>query len=273
MCGLTGIILGKKERTQVELAFIKALFTSMFSLSEDRGPHASGIITLSKTGKTSLYKLPLSPSRLISLGGYGRVLGTVTNETTAILGHSRWKTVGTEFNNNNNQPLVIGKVVGTHNGTITNASDLFMQYSLKRLAQVDSEILFRMANDSLEEGKLSVFKYKNYLEQCDGNLSFVLASKKDPEHVFIFKGDKPLSLYYNNEMQIILYASLERYIKDSLISLDGWSEVKLKDNNFIKTSYDNLQEIMVGSFSYNKKERRKKTGKYTKIKEHLSFAF
>ena len=271
MCGLTGIIFGKKERSDRELKFLKDLFTSMFVFSEERGHHASGLVTLNVDGNTSIYKVPVCPSKLVFTDGYNRVLSTLDNRTTVILGHSRWKTVGSEFNNNNNQPLITGKILGTHNGTIINANDLFDKFKFRRKAQVDSEVLFRMADSSLSNGVLNTNTYRQYLSLCQGHLSFVLASKEDPEHVFIFKGDKPLSLFYNKELRVIVYASIDRYILDSLVNKDGWYEVMIDDNNLLSTSFTEFETLVSEPFSYIKGfvVKKNKTTKTKQLQKEL----
>lgn len=52
---------------------------------------------------------------------FQELLGQVDNETTILMGHTRWRTRGNEFNNRNNHPIRAGIVIGTHNGTIYNA--------------------------------------------------------------------------------------------------------------------------------------------------------
>jgi glucosamine 6-phosphate synthetase-like amidotransferase/phosphosugar isomerase protein len=47
------------------------------------------------------------------------------------MGHTRWRTRGSETNSRNNHPIRAGIITGTHNGTIYNADYLF-----RRLAGV-----------------------------------------------------------------------------------------------------------------------------------------
>lgn len=250
MCGLTGVIFGQKKRTKKDYKEIKQIFTSMFIFSEQRGHHASGLATLDTEGKTTLYKIPLPPTRMTTVSGFNRVLDTLSNKTTLLIGHSRWKTVGTEFNNNNNQPLISGNILGTHNGTIQNASKLFKQYQFKRLAEVDSEILFRMADASLQDGVINTQTYKNYLSECQGNLSCVFASKTDPECVYLFKGDKPLFLYYNARLQVIIYSSNEKYILDSIEDSEGWVPLKMGEKRMYQTCFSDFKNVISDTFTY-----------------------
>jgi len=56
----------------------------------------------------------------------------VSNSTTLLLGHNRWRTRGDERNNFNNMPLRAGGCLGTHNGTVYNADYLFKRFKLNQ---------------------------------------------------------------------------------------------------------------------------------------------
>ena len=69
---------------------------------------------------------------------------------TAIL-HTRYATKGSPNNNDNNHPIIIpNKIVGVHNGVITNDDELFDVNDWERIAQVDSEVIFQMIANSEE---------------------------------------------------------------------------------------------------------------------------
>lgn len=250
MCGLSGVIFGQKKRTDKEIEEIKQIFTSMFIFSEERGHHASGLATLDLDGKTHLYKLPIPPSRMVTLSGYNKILKTINNKTTLLIGHSRWKTVGSEYNNNNNQPIIAGSILGTHNGTIRNATSLFKKYQFKRMAEVDSEILFRMANASLQDGVVNTNTYKNYLSECQGDLSCVFASKEDPNCVYLFKGSRPLNLYYNHRLQVIIYSSCASYIEESITESQGWVPLKMPERKMYQTCFIDFKNIVSDTFTF-----------------------
>jgi len=78
---------------------------------------------------------------------------------TAII-HTRYATLGSPKNNDNNHPIDVNGVVGVHNGHITNHNELFKKvHEYKRKGQVDSESIFAYLrygpkNRSLEQ-KLS----------------------------------------------------------------------------------------------------------------------
>lgn len=252
MCGLTGVIFGSKRRSSKELETIKDIFTTMFIFSEERGHHASGIATLDTKGRSQLYKLPVAPSRMVSLNKYNEILNSINDKTTILMGHSRWKTVGSEFNNCNNQPIVAGPIIGEHNGTISNHNSLFKTFQFRRFAEVDSEILFRMAEASLQDGVVQTSTFNNYISHCQGSLSCVYVSKTDPNSVYLFHGDKPLYLFYNPEMQILIYSSGKQYIEEALDGDDGWLSINFPENKMYQTSFKDFKNIVSEPFFYHR---------------------
>lgn len=250
MCGLTGLIFGKKKRSKEEYEFLMDIFTTAFLFSEERGHHASGITRMSIDGKYKLYKLPVSPSRMIDVSTYNDIIDHVDDDTTILMGHSRWKTVGSEFKNYNNQPILAGSILGTHNGTISNYNSLFQIYQFKRFAEVDSEILFRMADASLQDGIIHTGNLNNYLSKCRGSLSFVFVSKTDPGSVYLYHGDKPLFLYYNPALQVLFYSSSKKYIEDSLADSRGWVSITFPENKMYQTTYSDFTNIISENFFF-----------------------
>ena len=70
---------------------------------------------------------------------FQELLGQVDNETTILMGHTRWRTRGNEFSNRNNHPIRAGIVIGTHNGTIYNADYLFRRLGYRIDFAVDDD--------------------------------------------------------------------------------------------------------------------------------------
>lgn len=68
----------------------------------------------------------------------------ITPDTRNAILHTRLGTKGSESNNDNNHPIVTGKIVGVHNGGVWNDDDLFYQMGLSeyRIAEVDTEAIF-----------------------------------------------------------------------------------------------------------------------------------
>ena len=101
MCGLAGVILGRKRRRREELRVIGGVFTELLLLSQRRGTDAAGVAVIRRDGAYRLLKRPGLALDLVADKLYWRVLD-LDNKVTVILGHTRQKTRGSEHNNRNN---------------------------------------------------------------------------------------------------------------------------------------------------------------------------
>jgi len=207
MCGQVGIIFGRKRRRPDERDYLREVFIRMLLHSEERGPHASGLAWLKTDGSHRIFKRPMRAHELVYEKPFQELLGQVDNETTILMGHTRWRTRGNEFNNRNNHPIRAGIVIGTHNGTIYNADYLFRRLGLPRYAEVDSELIFRLADRFAPEGPIDQEGLKKALALCRGQMSAVLASRLDPGTITVLKGNKPLCLRIHRQHRVVLYAS------------------------------------------------------------------
>ncbi len=93
-------------------------------------------------------------------------LTEVDDRTTVLMGHTRWRTRGDEANNLNNHPIRAGDVIGTHNGTLYDADYLFRRLRLPRFAEVDSELIFRLADRCAPKGAIDLGRLGASLAQC-----------------------------------------------------------------------------------------------------------
>jgi len=101
-----------------------------------------------------------------------------STKTGQLQGHTRWRTRGDERINRNNHPIRAGDVIGTHNGTIYNADRLFRRLRLRRFAEVDSELLFRLADRAFRDETPDLERFKRDLALCRGQITAVLAEER-----------------------------------------------------------------------------------------------
>ncbi len=87
---------------------------------------------------------------------------------------------------------------------------------LPRYAEVDSELLFRLADRFAPDGTIDGRGFRKALRLCRGQMSAVLASRLDPGAITVIKGNKPLSLRYSRKHRAVLYASEPEYIEAAL---------------------------------------------------------
>jgi glucosamine 6-phosphate synthetase-like amidotransferase/phosphosugar isomerase protein len=248
MCGLAGVILGKKRRRVEEREHLAWLFTRLLVLSESRGPHATGMAWLNRDGEHRLFKRPVSAGQFVTDKAFHEVLAGIDNRTTVLLGHTRWRTRGDERVNRNNHPIRAGDVIGTHNGTIYNADYLFRRFKLRRFAEVDSELLFRLAARAARSGRMDVEWFKERLRRCRGQMTAVLASRLDPETILVLKGNKPLELY----------ASDPAFLDAVLADERGWRELSVPAMSMIVFRHKVLTEFSRESLEFIVQEKRGK---------------
>lgn len=228
MCGQAGIIFGRKDREQKELEYLRKLFNYLLLRSEERGPHATGACWIDRDGEHQIFKRPVRACEFIKDSVFTELLSGINGCTTWLAGHTRWQTRGDSRNNANNHPIRAGNVIGTHNGTILNADYLFDLFKLPRFAEVDSELIFRLADSVLtRDGRINVRKLKPRLARCRGQISAVMASKLDPEIVIVVKGNKPVELRYHEDLNVVIYASDSNYFNGVLTPALGWRDVQV----------------------------------------------
>lgn len=207
MCGQCGIVLGKKRRTREELESLGNMFTELLRYNERRGRDATGIFIANQSGSGKILKAPVSAAHLIETVEYQNAIEIISNKTVALLGHTRWKTVGTPLVNENNHPIQGQFCIGTHNGTISNHDELFQEHGWKRIGQVDSEVIFRCADSCVHDGKLDMGEFSEKLKAFIGTMSFVLFNRQKTHSVYVGIGNMPLCLRYNSQLRCLCYSS------------------------------------------------------------------
>lgn len=227
MCGQVGVIFGTKRRRQCEVDHLVDVFVKALALSEKRGPHATGVAWVKRDGQHSVYKQPVPASIFLRDVVLHSVLSNADPNTTILMGHTRWKTRGDQRNNANNHPICAGNVIGTHNGHIANADYLFSHLGLPRFAEVDSEVIFRIADSTLEDGILQAVPLSRGLSHCQGQMSAVMVSLLDPEATVIVKGDKPLEFRYHRRYRALIYASEGQFLDAAIYGERGWVPVQI----------------------------------------------
>ena len=240
MCGQCGIIIGSRERSSDDLKYFREVFQRLLLLNQKRGHHAAGVAVINSDCGYQLLKRPLEASEFVKLSEYGEFMDSLKENTTLIMGHTRFATVGDIEKAENAHPIRSGSCLGTVNGTIFNADALFRKFRLTRFAEVDSELIVRLANKCAPEGRIQIGNFLNYLKHCRGQLAAVLASYIVPEQVLVLKGNRPLSLFYNPIMNAMIYSSETTHIMTVLQGDKNWLKVNLAPMTCVVFNIDNL---------------------------------
>ncbi len=262
MCGQAGLILSRRRRSVGEVAILKTIFTGLLMHSEARGHHASGVAVLDREGSYRLFKRPLPATQLIAQPGFAEALGALegsfgreAGRTTLILGHTRYRTCGCESNNLNNHPLRGSDWIATANGTIYNAASLFRRYRLHRHAEVDSELILRLADKFSDIGALDLPRFIEALRPARGQLSAVLASLCAPEVTYVIHGNRPLVLRAHRRYRAIAYASEARFLDGVLGARSGWRPFCLPPMTLARFDHKNIFRPQYYSIDFITQER------------------
>lgn len=213
MCGIFGIMVYGKNRTTEELMFIKELATNLALENQSRGSHATGIATFGKNGHDVL-KHNVSADELTSYATWWNFLDkNINNDTFNVLGHTRYATQGSPNNNDNNHPIVTASAIGVHNGWVSNDDQLFKKENMFRLAQVDSEVIFRLADKELGNERENT---KNMAEKLAGIYAVAFVKKDEPHKLNWFRSNNPTTFAYIPDLNITVFASVENYVKNAI---------------------------------------------------------
>lgn len=191
---------------------IKNVFTQNLIFNEERGHAATGMAVTDMNGNVKLYKDALPASKFVITADYHKMLSNVGEQTTLILGHTRWPTKGTPSNNRNNHPVQAGPVFGVHNGHIENDDELFAHGGYVRTADVDSEIIFRMiasVNPTALNGRY-LGKVRRLIQVMQGQYTFLACDQRKPEQLLVLKHNNPLCIHFHHQWNALVFSS--RYI-------------------------------------------------------------
>ena len=209
MCGIAALFLAPQERPTAVWQALRENITANLLFNEDRGRSATGLIVLDVNGEARLFKQPLPAREFTETAVYHQLLQTIGPRTTLVLGHTRLPTKGDPARSGNNHPIQVGTVYGVHNGRIQNDDNLFAQGPRPRLAEVDSEIIFRL----IAEGQGQPQKIKAALEELQGEFTFIAGDGRAPARLLVVKHRNPLALHYQADWQALVFTSRYTFLR------------------------------------------------------------
>jgi len=248
MCGLCGALVGQLPTRRVQdIDALADTFVRLLLASEHRGPHATGVAWVKRDGAMQVTKEPLPARTFVQTGVFMDWLLGVDRQVTYLMGHTRWPSRGSVRNPDNNHPLVVslrasvpmmkdclassqtGKQIAslalTHNGTVAQPDHHFAQMCLPRTAQVDSELLARIAQRHADEHGIDVEGFLDTLTPLEGSMSLALVATNRPDEILLLKGNMPLEVRLHRRRRLLLYASESRILDAALGDDAGWEEM------------------------------------------------
>jgi glucosamine 6-phosphate synthetase-like amidotransferase/phosphosugar isomerase protein len=137
----------------------------------------------------------------------------------SIIGHCRWPTKGDPSNHYNNHPIVTEDIIGIHNGAISNDDELFEAHRIKRIAEVDTEIIFALINNYKKKGNNTSEAIIKATNQLSGSYACALQDINNPYALYLFRAFGPTSVAYFPSMHIVIFATNLSYIKRAVQGL------------------------------------------------------
>jgi hypothetical protein len=146
-------------------------------------------------------------------------------------------------------------VIGTHNGTIYKADYLFRRWKMRRFAEVDSGILFRLAANVARDGSMDIKRFKTRLRRCRGQITAVISCRTDPGTVFVLKGNRLMELRWHPRRKAVLYASDPAYLDAVLADEQGWRDLPIPPMSLVVFHCCDLAAYSVEPFEFVAQER------------------
>jgi len=233
MCGIIGVVLGDKVRSEGEYERIREDFATMLVAAQARGTDAAGLYVVNSDG-ISVHAAAGSAAALATTDEFWSVLNEVGPTTIAIVGHTRHATTGSPNVNDNNHPIVDSRLVGVHNGVIYNHMALRRKYGA--VAEVDSAaILSTLMHQRTEtSGHLTTGDIRQAMPQVEGSWAIAVADFDRPDVLFLARNaGSPMQITHERKRQALWFASTNTILSQGLgrtvraTTLPAWSVAKL----------------------------------------------
>jgi glucosamine--fructose-6-phosphate aminotransferase (isomerizing) len=219
MCGIFGFI--GAPGADLDNSSVQQAIRSLIRLSEPRGREASGIAVV-LPGEIAVYRRALAPSRILRHPEFAQVLDDVlppggrsaAAAEFAVLGHCRLVTNGTQAIESNNQPVLLDRVVGVHNGIVTNPHDLLADEDFVDSIELDSEALFRHLERQLQKRASLCAALQSAFGALAGEASIAMFAREENQLVV---GTNSGCLYVAARGPLFVWTS-ERYSLESFLT-------------------------------------------------------
>lgn len=227
MCGILGMAF-QTGHTMGNSGEVRKIWKKLLIESNIRGSDATGSVFIdirnamvikhhipARTFVETNYYKEISKRRI--------VMGVGENEPIVIIGHTRMKTQGTPLNMHNNHPIIANNVIGVHNGHISNDSilfDLYKDKGVERRAQVDSEIIFRLIDHYVSNGKSMPDSIKEVSKLLMGGFACAAVHVEAPWVLWLFRCGGPIEVFRYPEKGLVIFASEKRFIENATEGFD-----------------------------------------------------
>jgi hypothetical protein len=140
---------------------------------------------------------------------------------------------------------------------VVNADALFKRFRLRRHAEVDSELIFRLASHLTgENGRIDLERLITWLARFRGQMSAVMVSRRDPGTIIVLKGDKPLYPWLHPQRRVVIYSSNDDYLRETLKGDSGWRPLDIPPMMLIQFDHEALVSYDSNPFYFTVQRHR-----------------
>ena len=211
MCGIFGVLTIEDK---ISSGKIKKLTRALLKYSESRGKESSGLTVLTKD-KIKVYKLAKPAHVLVKSENFEKLF---VEAPKAVIGHARLVTNGSLEDNQNNQPVIKDRIVGIHNGIVTNVDDLWRSHKdLKKISDVDTEVILALIRKYFQAAGNLAESVRRTFAEIEGSASIALFFE---DLNCLLLASNTGSLYMFSNEKIAVFASESLFLKKALKSLN-----------------------------------------------------
>jgi len=228
MCGIAGFCLSADEHInarKVSMALLKQI--------KSRGTDATGAAWVTPAVKDRGTKATIAVSKApVPATLFDPYIAKMPAKARRVILHTRYATQGSPLNNLNNHPIVSGKIVGVHNGHLSNDDDVFSYFSEARKGQVDSEAAFALLNRT-------TFHPTQVLDSLDGRAALAWLDSRDKRDLHLARvSGSPLaiggtakgSLFFASTLPLLAAACAEAKVQLAWIEeLDEGTYLRIRN--------------------------------------------
>lgn len=267
MCGIYGIIANQNSSKLYFFKDLETIVKKIFQESLSRGSEAAGLL-ISTNNHASMIKTSKKITKFLKSVDYLSLKKHNQNEPIKIVfGHTRMSTHGDPNNAINNQPVVskAQKIIGIHNGLITNHQELIEDK--KNIAELDTQNLLNYLEEQLPT-TINDEKLKKIFHKLENQIKGVanLALFLPKNNLFLLYSNNG-SLYYVKANGLTYFASEKSTLEKTL-----QKQAKQIKNKLIIFKFSGKNQIRIDYLSSkNKQFLTKKTNfcnKLNLLKKH-----
>lgn len=238
MCGITGLVLGRKVRSASDIANIKKSFIDTLIAAESRGTDAAGIFVLNEAGEHYFYRAPIKASELVKTQSFWDVLEQVGKSTIAIVGHTRAATTGAPEVIDNNHPIYDPPLVGVHNGVVQNHLELRKKYGA--VADVDSATILSVLNAHISDTQTLTRKIiAKAMPEVLGSWAIAIADTRKDTLYLARNAGSPMQLTWQKSKQLMWFASTDFILRP--VTGKQVKSLSMTSNSVIALTRDNAE--------------------------------